>query len=109
MGVELLFIENVGNLICPAQFDLGESEKVAIMSVTEGEDKPVKYPLLFHLAGLLVVTKVDLLPYLRVNVNVCKRYARQVNPRLRIIETSAYSGQGLSDWLDYLREKARGR
>ena len=103
--VELLFIENVGNLICPAGFDLGESEKTVIMSITEGEDKPVKYPLPFHLAKLLVLTKMDLLPHLRFDLDLCKTYADQVNPSLEILETSAYTSQGLDEWLRYLRDR----
>ncbi len=108
-GVKLLFIENVGNLICPATFDLGEAEKVALMSITEGEDKPIKYPLAFHLASLLVLTKMDLLPHLRFDLALCKQMAQRVNPRLRIIETSAYDQSGLGEWLDYLRARARRR
>ena len=102
-NVQLLFIENVGNLICPAGFDLGESEKVAIMSITEGEDKPVKYPLPFHLAKLLVLTKMDLLPHLRFDMDLCKEYAKRINPTLKILYTSAYTGLGFEDWLMYLR------
>jgi hydrogenase nickel incorporation protein HypB len=101
--IQILFIENVGNLICPAAFDLGEAEKIAIMSITEGEDKPIKYPLTFHLASLLVLTKMDLLPHLQFDVDLCKQYARQVNPGLRIIETSSYTHQGFTDWFEYLR------
>ena len=103
--LDLLFIENVGNLICPAEFDLGEDEKVALMSITEGEDKPAKYPLLFHLAQVLLLTKLDLLPHLRFDLADCKRQALVVNPRLRIIETSAYTRQGMAEWLDYARGK----
>jgi hydrogenase nickel incorporation protein HypB len=106
-SVEMLFIENVGNLVCPAGFDLGETEKVAIMSITEGEDKPVKYPLSFHLASLLVLTKMDLLPHLRFDLERCKQFARQVNPTLRIVETSAFSHQGLAEWVEILQEKVR--
>jgi hydrogenase nickel incorporation protein HypB len=102
-NVQLLFIENVGNLICPASFDLGESEKVAIMSITEGEDKPIKYPLPFHLAKLLILTKMDLLPHLRFDLELCKEYAKRVNPNLTILYTSAYTHQGLEGWLMYLR------
>jgi hydrogenase nickel incorporation protein HypB len=105
--VDLLFIENVGNLICPAGMDLGESEKVALMSITEGEDKPVKYPLIFHLAYLLVITKMDLLPHLRFDLAQCEAYARRVNPGLNIIKTSTYDQQGLDDWFSYLRGKVR--
>jgi hydrogenase nickel incorporation protein HypB len=105
--IDLLFIENVGNLICPAEFDLGEDEKVALMSITEGEDKPAKYPLLFHLAQVLLLTKLDLLPHLRFDLAECRRQALAVNPRLRIIETSAFTRQGLVEWLGYARGKAR--
>jgi hydrogenase nickel incorporation protein HypB len=106
-GVRMLFIENVGNLICPAGFDLGESEKVAIMSVTEGEDKPLKYPLAFHLASTLVITKIDLLPVLRFDMERFRQNALQVNPKLRIIETSAYTDQGIDEWTGYLRARIR--
>ena len=100
--IDLLFIENVGNLICPAEYDLGEAEKVVLMSVTEGEDKPAKYPLMFHLAGVLLLTKIDLLPYLRFDLERCKSYFRGVNPGARMIETSAFTRQGLEQWLEYL-------
>jgi hydrogenase nickel incorporation protein HypB len=106
-NVQLLFIENVGNLICPASFDLGETEKVAIMSITEGEDKPIKYPLPFHLAKLLVLTKMDLLPHLRFDLELCKGYAKRINPNLQILSTSAYTHLGFDDWLRYLRHCVR--
>lgn len=108
-GVELLFIENVGNLICPAGFDLGEAEKVALMSITEGEDKPLKYPLVFSLANLLVLTKMDLLPHLRFDLDLCKQNAQRVNPGLPIMMTSVYNQTGLEEWFDYLRAQVRGR
>lgn len=100
--IDLLFIENVGNLICPAEYDLGESQKVVLMSITEGEDKPAKYPLMFHLADGIVLTKMDLLPYLRFDLALCKTYLRRVNAEARIIETSAYTRQGMEEWLAYL-------
>ncbi len=102
--IDLLFIENVGNLICPSAFDLGENYKVALMSITEGEDKPIKYPLLFHLASIIVLTKMDLLPYLRFNLDLCKQYTRRINPEAKIIETSVFNGQGLETWKNYLLE-----
>ncbi|MFA5241467.1 MAG: hydrogenase nickel incorporation protein HypB [Sulfuricella sp.] len=102
----LLFIENVGNLVCPASFDLGEAHKVVILSVTEGEDKPLKYPDMFAAAGLMLLNKVDLLPYLSFDVQKCVEYARRVNPRIRVILTSATSGEGMDEWLGWLR--ARG-
>jgi hydrogenase nickel incorporation protein HypB len=101
--LDLLFIENVGNLVCPSEFDLGEHEKVAIMSITEGEDKPVKYPLAFNLAKLLLLTKIDLLPHLRFDLDLCKDYAWRVNPGIEIIETSVYDETGLEVWLVVLR------
>jgi len=105
--IDLLIIENVGNLICPAAMDLGEDEKVALMSITEGEDKPVKYPLLFNRAHVLVLTKMDLLPYLRFDLEKCKSFARQVNPDLQIMETSSFTRQGLENWLDFLRRRVQ--
>ncbi|OSM07301.1 putative hydrogenase nickel incorporation protein HypB [Magnetofaba australis IT-1] len=94
----LLFIENVGNLVCPAAFDLGEAHKVAILSVTEGEDKPIKYPDMFHAADLMLLNKVDLLPYLTFDVDKCIGYARQVNPNIKVLLTSAVSGEGMDAW-----------
>ena len=101
----LLFIENVGNLVCPASFDLGEAHKVAILSVTEGEDKPLKYPDMFHAADLLLLNKVDLLPHLDFDVERCIAYARQVNPDIEVIRCSARSGEGLQAWYQWLEHK----
>ena len=98
----LLFIENVGNLVCPAIWDLGEAAKVAILSVTEGEDKPLKYPDMFAAATLMLVNKVDLLPYLDFDVARCIAAARRVNPAIEVIELSARTGQGMPAWLDWL-------
>ncbi|PKH02797.1 hydrogenase accessory protein HypB [Psychromonas sp. MB-3u-54] len=97
-----LFIENVGNLICPAGFDLGEAHKVVILSVTEGEDKPLKYPEIFHAANLMVINKIDLLPYVNFDLQQCCAYAKQINPEIEIIQLSATSGENmeqLNDWL----------
>ncbi|ABM03044.1 GTP hydrolase, accessory liganding Ni into hydrogenases, HypB [Psychromonas ingrahamii 37] len=97
-----LFIENVGNLICPAGFDLGEAHKVVILSVTEGEDKPLKYPEIFHAADLMVINKIDLLPYVNFDLQQCSAYAKQINPEIKIIPLSATSGENmeqLKDWL----------
>ena len=99
----LLMIENVGNLVCPAAFDLGEAHKVVILSVTEGEDKPIKYPDMFRAASLMLLNKVDLLPYLDYDVQAAIRYARRVNPQIRVIQLSATSGAGMDEWLQYLR------
>jgi len=99
----LLLIENVGNLVCPAAFDLGEAHKVAILSVTEGEDKPLKYPDMFQAADLMLLNKIDLLPYLRFDVDRALAAARQVNPRLQVLQVSATSGEGFDAWLAWLR------
>ena len=98
----LLFIENVGNLVCPAVWDLGEAAKVAILSVTEGEDKPLKYPDMFAAAQLMILNKVDLLPHLRFDVARCIAAARQVNPTIEVIKLSASTGQGMDAWLNWL-------
>src|ERR1019366_5282975 len=98
----LLLIENVGNLVCPAAFDLGEAHKVAILAVTEGEDKPLKYPDMFAAANVMLLNKVDLLPYLKFDVASCIEYARRVNPGIRVILTSAVSGEGIAEWLSWL-------
>ncbi len=103
----LLFIENVGNLVCPALFDLGEKHKVVILSVTEGEDKPVKYPHMFRAAELMILNKVDLLPYLNFDLEACKKYALSVNPHLKIIEISVTQGTGLDAWYTWLRENGK--
>ena len=99
----ILFIENVGNLVCPAAFDLGEAHKVVILSVTEGEDEPLNYPDMFHAADLMLLNKVDLLPYLQFDVDRCIEYARRVNPRIKVLQVSAQSGAGMTDWYQWLR------
>ena len=99
----LVLIENVGNLVCPAAFDLGEHHKVAILSVTEGEDKPLKYPDMFHAADLLLLNKVDLLPHLDFDVERCIDYARRVRPDIEVLQVSARDGSGMPAWLDWLR------
>jgi len=102
----VLMIENVGNLVCPAGFDLGETHKVLVLSVTEGEDKPLKYPDMFHAASLMLLNKVDLLPHLTFDVERCLANARRVNPAIEVIPVSATSGQGMDDWLDWLERGA---
>ena len=101
----VLFIENVGNLVCPASFDLGEAAKVSILSVTEGEDKPLKYPDMFHASELMILNKTDLLPYLDFDVERCIEYAKRVNPDIKIIQLSAKSGEGMDQWIDWIRQK----
>ncbi|BBA79146.1 hydrogenase accessory protein [cyanobacterium endosymbiont of Rhopalodia gibberula] len=98
----ILMIENVGNLVCPALFDLGEYAKVAILSVTEGEDKPIKYPHMFQKSNVMILTKIDLLPYLQFDVNRCLDYAKQVNPNICIFQVSSITGEGLSIWYNWL-------
>ncbi len=107
--LDLLVIENVGNLVCPAAYDLGEDEKVAVVSVTEGEDKPLKYPALFHAADTLVITKVDLLPHLEFDVEALERNARALNPALAVFRVSARTGEGMDAWLAHLEGKAEAR
>jgi hydrogenase nickel incorporation protein HypB len=99
----ILFIENVGNLVCPAAFDLGEAHKVVILSVTEGEDKPLKYPDMFHAADLMLLNKTDLLPYVDFDIDQCIAHARRVNPDIAVLRVSATTGQGLPAWFDWLR------
>ena len=103
----LLFLENVGNLVCPASWDLGEAAKIVLFSVTEGEDKPLKYPKAFQQARCVILTKIDLLPHLEFDVDVAIANARQVNPDLRFFRTSARSGVGLAEWFTFLRAEAR--
>jgi hydrogenase nickel incorporation protein HypB len=98
----LVFIENVGNLICPALFDLGERAKVVILSVTEGEDKPIKYPHMFRACQLMVIGKTDLLPHVRFDVERCVAYAREINPAIRVITVSAETGEGMDAWYAWL-------
>lgn len=100
----ILFIENVGNLVCPALFDLGETSRIVILSVTEGEDKPIKYPEMFRVADLLILNKIDLLPYLKFDVNQCMNYAHRINPDIKILKLSATSGEGLGDWYRWLED-----
>ena len=98
----MLLIENVGNLVCPAAFDLGEAAKVVVLSVTEGEDKPLKYPDMFAAASLMLVNKIDLLPYLNFPVDKAIEYALRVNPKLQVIQVSATTGAGFDEWLGWI-------
>jgi len=102
---QLLFVENVGNLVCPASWDLGELAKIVVFSVTEGEDKPLKYPKMFKVARYAVLNKIDLLPHLDFDVDLAIANARQVNPDLEFFLTSARSGEGLDRWFEFLRER----
>lgn len=106
-GLDILFIENVGNLVCPAEFDLGEDAKITLLSVTEGDDKPEKYPLMFHISAAMLLNKIDLLPYVDFDVERAGRYAHALNEGLRVFPISARNGEGLTDWYDWLRTKLR--
>lgn len=103
----ILFIENVGNLVCPAAFDLGEAHKVVILSVTEGEDKPLKYPDMFAAAGLMLLNKIDLLPYVGFDVEQAIDYARRVNPGIQVLSVSTTTGQGLDAWYAWIEDARR--
>ena len=105
----LLLIENVGNLVCPAAFDLGEAHKVAILSVTEGEDKPLKYPDMFRAASLMLLNKIDLLPYVSFKLDLAIEHARRVNPALTVIKVSATTGEGFDEWLAWLEAGCAGQ
>ncbi len=101
----VVMIENVGNLVCPALFDLGELFKVVMISVTEGEDKPIKYPHMFQKSEIMILTKIDLLPYVKFDVQRCIEYAQQVNPQIQIFQVSALTGTGLESWYEWLLQK----
>lgn len=101
----VLMIENVGNLVCPSMFNLGEQARVVIISVTEGEDKPIKYPDMFHTSQICLINKTDLLPYLECDLERLKNYALQVNPNLKFFEVSALKGEGMEQWYNWLRSQ----
>ena len=105
--LDVLFIENVGNLVCPALFDLGEAAKVALVSVTEGDDKPEKYPVMFRNAALFAITKIDLLPYVDFDLEAAAAFARRVNPEIDIVALSARTGEGVEPWLDWIQALRR--
>ena len=100
----ILMIENVGNLVCPSMFDLGERNRVVIISTTEGEDKPLKYPDMFDTSDICIINKIDLLPYLNFDIEKLKTSALQVNPKLQFFEVSATTGQGMENWYQWLKK-----
>ncbi|OGB64110.1 MAG: hydrogenase accessory protein HypB [Caldithrix sp. RBG_13_44_9] len=102
-GVELLIIENVGNLVCPSGYDLGEDLKVVIVSTTEGDDKPLKYPAMFRNASVLLINKIDLLPYLPASIEALEKNALSINPDLKVFRTSCISGEGIAEWCHWLQ------
>ena len=105
-GVRLLFVENVGNLVCPANYDLGEQMKVVIASVTEGEDKPLKYPVMFRNSSVLVINKIDLLPYVNTSLAELRSNALRINPHLKVFEVSSTEGTGIREWCSWLQKIA---
>jgi hydrogenase nickel incorporation protein HypB len=108
-GLDLLIIENVGNLVCPANYDLGEAMKVVVLSTTEGDDKPLKYPNMFRNASVLLVNKIDLIPYLDCNPATLKSNALRINPHLQVFETSCTTNAGIADWCSWLKKKGARR
>jgi hydrogenase nickel incorporation protein HypB len=104
-GIELLFIENVGNLVCPANYDLGEAMKVTVLSTTEGDDKPLKYPAMIRNSSVVLINKIDLVPYVPCDLNVLRSNALKINPDLKVFELSCTTGAGIQDWCDWLQQK----
>jgi hydrogenase nickel incorporation protein HypB len=107
-GIQLLVIENVGNLVCPANYDLGEAMKVVVVSTTEGDDKPLKYPGMFRKASVLIINKIDLLPFVNCSLVVLKRNALQINPSLKVFETSCTTQTGIPEWCEWLKRQVIG-
>lgn len=105
--LDLLIIENVGNLVCPAEFNVGEDYKVMLLSVPEGDDKPLKYPMMFHESSVLLINKIDLLPYLECDIQKIRQEARKINSRIDIFEVSGKTKQGLDAWFDWLKNKIK--
>jgi hydrogenase nickel incorporation protein HypB len=104
-GVEMLFIENVGNLVCPSNYDLGEALKVVVLSTTEGDDKPLKYPAMFRNSSVLIINKIDLIPYVRCELNTLRNNALKINPALKVFEISCFTGSGVQEWCSWLKKK----
>lgn len=107
--VDLVIIENVGNLVCPAGYDLGEDVKVVVVSTTEGDDKPLKYPAMFRNSSALIINKIDLLPYLNCDITALRNNALSINPNLKIFEISCVNDKGISNWIDWLDEKIKSK
>jgi hydrogenase nickel incorporation protein HypB len=103
----MLFIENVGNLVCPAEFKVGEDMKVMLLSIAEGHDKPLKYPLMFQESSALILNKIDLLPYTDVDIGKIRKDALSLNPKLKIFEVSCRTGAGIPEWISWLKERAK--
>ena len=106
-GIDLAILENVGNLVCPAEFDTGSSRNAMILSVPEGDDKPLKYPLMFSVSDVLLINKTDVLPYFEFDMEACMERARKINPDIKIIPVCARTGEGMEEWADWLRQQVR--
>lgn len=104
-GIRLLIIENVGNLVCPSNYDLGENKKIVIASTTEGDDKPIKYPNMFRVSDVCIINKIDLLPYVDFSTEQFKAFAKQINPALQFFEISAKTGEGIEEWVEWLKRQ----
>jgi len=107
--LDLVIVENIGNLVCPAEFELGDDERMVVLSVTEGEDKPIKYPLVFNTSKTIVVTKIDLLPYLDYDMNLMKKNLKEVNPKIEIFEVSATKGDGLDKLVEHISQNIEAK
>ena len=105
--VDLAILENVGNLVCPAEFDTGSVKNAMILSVPEGDDKPLKYPLMFSICDVLLINKIDVMPYFDFDLDACKKYVRKLNPNMKIIPISARTGEGIAEWADWLRTEVK--
>jgi hydrogenase nickel incorporation protein HypB len=103
--LDLLIVENVGNLVCPSSYDLGENAKIVLLSTSEGEDKPLKYPSIFLKSELMLLTKIDLLPYVPFNADVARENARRIHPQMEIIDVSSTTGEGLDRWMEWLQAR----
>ncbi|HIE05838.1 MAG TPA: hydrogenase nickel incorporation protein HypB [bacterium (Candidatus Stahlbacteria)] len=103
--IDLIFIENVGNLVCPAEFKVGEDHKIVLLSTTEGDDKPLKYPLVFQLASLLIINKIDLLPYTNFRIETATKLTRKINPRIDIVHLSCRTGEGITEWVTWITKR----
>lgn len=105
--LDLVVLENVGNLVCPAEFDTGSVKNAMILSVPEGDDKPLKYPLMFSICDVLLINKIDVMPYFDFDLEACKKYVRKLNPNMKIIPISARTGEGIAEWADWLRTEVK--
>ena len=106
-SLDVIFVENIGNLVCPAEFNIGEDLRISLLSVPEGDDKPLKYPLMFSVSDVLLINKTDVLPYFEFDMEACMERARKINPDIKIIPVCARTGEGMEEWADWLRQQVR--